>query len=98
MSESENIPPAKVPRLAHVTLTQSSDVAKDSSRSIVVGYRVREDIAEKSGLLSGLAQVDGLASLPDDISPEDVQLWQLCSLRDTIPSISELVTVVKVSR
>lgn len=98
MSESESSPPAKVPRRAHVTLTQGPDVAQDSTNFVVVGHRVREDVAERSGLLSGLAHVDGLASLPDDISPEDVQLWQASRLRGLDPSTDELVTIVKVSR
>ena len=97
MSESENIRQPKVPRRAHVTLTQDSDVAEDSDSFVVVGHRVRKDVAEKSGLLSGLAQVDGLASLPDDLSPEDVQLWQSARLRGIFPSTDELVTIVKVS-
>lgn len=97
MSESENIRQSKVPRRAHVTLTQDSEVTGDSDSFVVVGHRVRKDVAQKSGLLSGLAQVDGLASLPDDLSPEDVHLWQAARLRGIFPSTDELVTIVKVS-
>lgn len=98
MSESENIRQLEVPRQPHVTLTQVSDLTEDSDSFVVVGHRVRKDIAQNSGLLSGLAQVDGLASLPHDLSPDDVQLWQASRLRGLVPSTDELVTIVKVSR
>lgn len=96
MSESDGVQQAKR-KLSQVTLTQDAGNGDDDERRpIVVGHHVREDVAEKSGLLAGLPHAGGLASLPDDISPEDVQLWQASKVVNTAPSTDELVTILKV--
>lgn len=84
-------------RQGHVTLAHNANTGEYGlQRTIIVGHRVRDEVAGKSVLLEGLAHAGGLASLPDDLSPEDVQLWQASKLVDTIPSTDELVTVLKV--
>lgn len=79
-----------------VTLTQNLRVEEGTDGGPVVGYRIRKDVAAHSGLLSGLAEADGMASLPGDISPEDVQLWQVARRLGVVPNTDELVTILKV--
>lgn len=96
MSESDEGRQSKRPRLSHVTLAEDAEVDGGLERMIVVGRRVHEAVAEKCGLLSGLAQADGLASLPSNLSPEDVQRWHIARLLDAVPSTDDLVTILKV--
>lgn len=96
MPVSEVVRVDKRPRQSHVTLAQDSITEDGSQRTILVGHRVREEVAEKPALLEGLAHAGGLASLPVDLSSEDVQLWQASKLVDAVPSTDELVTVLKV--
>lgn len=89
------MPCRKAPRIGHVTLIQNS-AQEDTERGVFVGHRLRRGIAAQSGLLSGLSDADGLASLPDNLTPEDVRLWQLAKLVPTSPSTDELVTILTV--
>lgn len=83
-----------------VALAQNADAAISNAEAnpIVIGTRISDRIAKRSGLLSGIGSTSGLASLPPHISPEDVKLWEAaCSCGDTtsIPT-GELVTLVQV--
>lgn len=63
--------------------------ASDSVRgdeAIVDGYRVHAEVARRSGLLSGLSDTAGRASLPAGITPEHLQLWQTACMLDTQPT------------
>lgn len=94
MSESPR--PSKVPRRGHVTLTERSLINYVSEGCVLVGHPLRGDAAGASGLLSGLSATEGLASLPHDLSSDDVQLWQAARLLGIQPSTDELVTILKV--
>lgn len=89
------MPCRKAPRLRHVTLFHNS-TGEDTERCIVVGHRLRRDAAEQSGVLSGLSDADGMASLPNKLTPEDVQLWQLANILPTAPTTDDLVTILTV--
>lgn len=88
--------PLKRPREGFVTLAEDLEAVDEPDQAIFVGHRIRSDVAAQSGLLAGLAEADGLASLPEDISPQDVQLWQVARRTCVAPSTDELVTIMKV--
>lgn len=62
----------------------------------MIGRRVSDQVINRSGLLSGIQNTTGVASLPSHLSPEDVQLWQTACAVDVDMSMDELIKVVKV--
>lgn len=61
-----------------------------------MGHSLRPDVVQRSALLAGLSEADGLASLPEDLGPEEVQLWEAARHLGIAPSTEELVTLLKV--
>eukprot|EP00892_Ulva_mutabilis_P005623 jgi/Ulvmu1/3432/UM016_0051.1 len=87
---------AKRPRRGCVALAESSELS-GVDQHVIVGDCIRGDAAERSGLLSGIVNTDGLASLPAAIRPEDVQLWQAACVLVGEPSTEELITIIRVA-
>eukprot|EP00892_Ulva_mutabilis_P005624 jgi/Ulvmu1/3433/UM016_0052.1 len=88
---------SKRPRHGLVALADRIHVSSKIDQQLFVGECVSSDAAERSDLLAGLLQTDGLAALPATIQPEDVQLWQAACLLIGEPSTDELVTVIRVA-
>lgn len=63
---------------------------------VVLGKRVRDDVAHRSAMLSHISTMKGEAALPAGISPEDFRVWQAAMTLSVHPSTSELVQILKV--
>lgn len=80
----------------YVTLIDHQESQMQPENDIVIGYRVKAAAVKRSDLLSGIEHAEGLASLPAQVTPEDIQLWQTACAVDFRLPLDELVTVLKV--
>ena len=97
MTGSDGSPPRKVQRRGHVTLTEHFNGIDAPGAHVLVGGRIRPEARQRSDLLSGIGNTDGIAALPNEISPDELHLWQAACVVGREPSTAELVTVLKVS-
>lgn len=81
---------------AYVTLIEDQKSRMQPKNDLVVGYRVEAAAVKRSNLLAGIEHTEGLASLPAQVTPEDIQLWQTACAVDFRLPLDELVTVLKV--
>lgn len=79
----------------HTVLTTTPGTVQDDT-AVIIGHYINPAAAKRSGLLSGIASASGRATLPESISPEDVQLWQAACILEDQPSTDELMTILKV--
>lgn len=79
-----------------VALTEENPEHVGGECAVVVGNHIRQEAAQRSGVLSGVGNAQGLAELPARISSEDFRLWQTACLVDCEPTVSQLATIVKV--
>lgn len=83
---------------SYVTLAQNADSLShhEQSEAVVIGNRVSEKAVRRSGLLSGLAETEGLASLPARLSSDDIQLWEAAYVMNVDMSSEDLAAVLHV--
>lgn len=83
----------------YVTLAQSNDkpsTSNDDDDAVVVGVRVSRKVVRRSGLLAGIKDTEGLASLPAGLCPQDVKLWETACTFNIETRVDELVTILQV--
>lgn len=78
-----------------VALADNSDVANIENPGLI-GNVLSERAIRRSALLSGIETTEGLASLPPQLSPEEVKLWETAYLVHANLLTDDLVTVLKV--
>lgn len=75
---------------------ECTEATLQNGNAVMIGNRMTEAAIKRSEVLSGIEHTEGLASLPAQLSPEDVRLWQTACSVDFEVSLDEIVTVLKV--
>eukprot|EP00892_Ulva_mutabilis_P005640 jgi/Ulvmu1/3448/UM016_0068.1 len=80
-----------------VTLTEdgTEDGSGTRNHSVILGHRIREEVAQRSELLAGISETQGLASLPANLSLEEVELRQPACLAETQLPAAEMAAVAR---
>lgn len=96
MADESECTPAGTRKRPFVALAENVEDAEGTNSSVVIGNRVSEAAVRRSGLLDGIDITEGLASLPSNIAPADVKLWEAAYLINMTPALPELIAVLKV--
>lgn len=81
---------------AYAALMESTGSHMEQEIPVVIGRCVSENAISRSGLLSGIGDTEGLASLPSQLSSDEVKLWETAYVIDVDLSPHDLATVLKV--
>lgn len=95
-AEGTDAAPTESRKRSYVALAENLENTQEEESLVVIGNCVSANAIRRSGLLSGIESTEGIASLPSQLSPEDVKLWETSYLVDIELPLDELVTVLKV--
>lgn len=95
-SDAQHPAATEAKKRTYVSISEFQNDDKERKKAILVGPRLSDNAIRRSGLLTDMQGTEGLATLPANISDDEIRVWvTVCSL-DVPLSTDDLVSVLKV--